>query len=204
MIAGRRQPRAAADLLGRARRNHGLHDGATAHPARAPQRGRDGERVGPITSPPASQPCCQCYGATFWAGIDELLIGARADDVMELTEFDEGPLPADWTGELERAASPCASRHPARRARAKCCAPTATRRTTRSTDVLASGRRTRPNGTVCATAAPASSRNSPPNWPSAPRWRPARLCAHRAQQRPTSIPRHRWPLRCRARCRSMN
>jgi hypothetical protein len=43
-----------------------------------------------------------CYGATFWAGIDELLIGARADDVMELTEFDEGPLPADWAGELER------------------------------------------------------------------------------------------------------
>jgi tRNA(Arg) A34 adenosine deaminase TadA len=41
-----------------------------------------------------------CYGATFWAGIDELLIGARAEDVMELTEFDEGPLPADWIGEL--------------------------------------------------------------------------------------------------------
>ena len=26
--------------------------------------------------------------------------GARAEDVMELTEFDEGPLPADWVGEL--------------------------------------------------------------------------------------------------------
>ncbi len=37
-----------------------------------------------------------------WAGIDELLIGARAEDVEELTEFDEGPLPADWIGELER------------------------------------------------------------------------------------------------------
>jgi len=37
-----------------------------------------------------------------WAGIDELLIGARSDDVEELTEFDEGPLPADWVGELER------------------------------------------------------------------------------------------------------
>jgi tRNA(Arg) A34 adenosine deaminase TadA len=43
-----------------------------------------------------------CYGASFWAGIDEILIGARASDVMELTEFDEGPLPADWIGELER------------------------------------------------------------------------------------------------------
>jgi hypothetical protein len=37
-----------------------------------------------------------------WAGVDELLIGARAEDVEELTEFDEGPLPADWVGELQR------------------------------------------------------------------------------------------------------
>jgi tRNA(Arg) A34 adenosine deaminase TadA len=50
----------------------------------------------------SAQPCCQCYGATFWAGVDRLLIGARAEDVTELTEFDEGPLPADWIGELER------------------------------------------------------------------------------------------------------
>jgi tRNA(Arg) A34 adenosine deaminase TadA len=50
----------------------------------------------------SAQPCCQCYGATIWAGIDELLIGARSEDVEELTEFDEGPLPSDWIGELER------------------------------------------------------------------------------------------------------
>ncbi|HET7843661.1 MAG TPA: nucleoside deaminase [Xanthomonadales bacterium] len=50
----------------------------------------------------SAQPCCQCYGASFWAGIDLLEIGARADDVEALTEFDEGPLPADWVGELER------------------------------------------------------------------------------------------------------
>ena len=50
----------------------------------------------------SAQPCCQCYGATVWAGIDELLIGARSQDVEELTEFDEGPLPADWIGELEK------------------------------------------------------------------------------------------------------
>ena len=50
----------------------------------------------------SSQPCCQCYGACVWAGIDELLIGARAEDVEELTDFDEGPLPADWIGELTR------------------------------------------------------------------------------------------------------
>jgi tRNA(Arg) A34 adenosine deaminase TadA len=57
---------------------------------------------GPIVLATSSQPCCQCYGATIWAGIDRLLIGARAEDVMALTEFDEGPLPADWIGELER------------------------------------------------------------------------------------------------------
>jgi len=50
----------------------------------------------------SAQPCCQCYGATIWAGIDELLIGARSTDVEELTEFDEGPLPGDWIGELEK------------------------------------------------------------------------------------------------------
>ena len=50
----------------------------------------------------SSQPCCQCYGAMIWAGVDALLIGARSEDVMRLTEFDEGPLPTDWIGELTR------------------------------------------------------------------------------------------------------
>ncbi|RDZ27554.1 nucleoside deaminase [Lysobacter silvisoli] len=58
--------------------------------------------TGAMTLATSSQPCCMCYGASFWAGIDTLLIGARSQDVMELTEFDEGPLPADWVGELER------------------------------------------------------------------------------------------------------
>lgn len=61
-----------------------------------------GNRQGRYTLATSSQPCCQCYGATIWAGIDRLLIGARSEDVMALTEFDEGPLPADWIGELER------------------------------------------------------------------------------------------------------
>ena len=65
-------------------------------------RDDDGRAVGPITLATSSQPCCQCYGATIWAGIDRLLIGARAEDVMALTPFDEGPLPADWIGELEQ------------------------------------------------------------------------------------------------------
>ena len=62
----------------------------------------DGRASGPWTLATSAQPCCQCYGATVWAGVDRLLIGARAEDVHELTEFDEGPLPADWTGELAR------------------------------------------------------------------------------------------------------
>lgn len=60
-----------------------------------------GHRLGRYTLATSSQPCCQCYGATVWAGIDRLLIGARSEDVMALTEFDEGPLPDDWIGELE-------------------------------------------------------------------------------------------------------
>lgn len=65
-------------------------------------RDADDRAVGPIVLATSAQPCCQCYGATVWAGIDRLLIGARAEDVMALTEFDEGPLPADWVGELEK------------------------------------------------------------------------------------------------------
>ncbi len=65
-------------------------------------RSDDGRPLGPYTLVASSQPCCQCYGATVWAGIDRLLIGARTEDVTSLTEFDEGPLPADWIGELER------------------------------------------------------------------------------------------------------
>lgn len=65
-------------------------------------RDETGQPAGRYALATSAQPCCQCYGATVWAGIDRLLIGARAEDVMRLTEFDEGPLPADWIGELER------------------------------------------------------------------------------------------------------
>lgn len=58
----------------------------------------DGRRYTLATS---AQPCCQCYGAIAWAGIDELVIAARAEDTGSLAGFDEGPLPADWVGELE-------------------------------------------------------------------------------------------------------
>ncbi|MCG6118495.1 MAG: nucleoside deaminase [Aquimonas sp.] len=66
------------------------------------QRFRINEDAPGVTLATSSQPCCMCYGATFWAGIDTLLIGARSEDVMTLTQFDEGPLPVDWKGELEQ------------------------------------------------------------------------------------------------------
>ncbi|MCC6594013.1 MAG: nucleoside deaminase [Xanthomonadales bacterium] len=66
------------------------------------QRFRLNESGEKITLATSSQPCCQCFGATVWAGIDRLLIGARSEDVESLTGFDEGPLPADWVGELQR------------------------------------------------------------------------------------------------------
>ncbi|MFY8061223.1 MAG: deaminase, partial [Arenimonas sp.] len=46
---------------------------------------QNGERIVLATS---SQPCAMCYGASFWAGIDAVLIGARADDVQSLAGFD--------------------------------------------------------------------------------------------------------------------
>lgn len=58
-----------------------------------------GER---ITLASSAQPCSMCYGALIWAGIDEVLIAASSDDVQSLAGFDEGPLPADWAGELEK------------------------------------------------------------------------------------------------------
>ncbi len=66
------------------------------------QRARLNETGEPFTLATSAQPCCQCYGASVWAGIDTMLIGARSEDVESLTQFDEGPLPVDWMGELER------------------------------------------------------------------------------------------------------
>jgi tRNA(Arg) A34 adenosine deaminase TadA len=66
------------------------------------QRYRLNEDGSRYTLASSAQPCCQCFGALIWAGVSELLIGARADDVEKLAGFDEGPLPADWIGELRK------------------------------------------------------------------------------------------------------
>ena len=66
------------------------------------QRFRLNETGGRYTLATSAQPCCQCFGALIWAGIDVLLVGARGEDVESLTEFDEGPLPPDWIAQLQR------------------------------------------------------------------------------------------------------
>lgn len=50
----------------------------------------------------SAQPCVMCFGAVLWSGVRSLVFSARAEDVTELLGFDEGPLPADWPGELQR------------------------------------------------------------------------------------------------------
>lgn len=66
-------------------------------PRLAGDGGADSPRVTLVTS---AQPCVMCFGAVLWAGIDELVIGARGDDVEALAGFDEGPMPPDWAWEL--------------------------------------------------------------------------------------------------------
>ena len=51
-------------------------------------RDADGNAIGPVTLATSSQPCCQCYGATVWAGIDRLLVGARGIEVVRDIERD--------------------------------------------------------------------------------------------------------------------
>jgi tRNA(Arg) A34 adenosine deaminase TadA len=48
----------------------------------------------------SAQMCAMCYGASVWAGINRILIGARRGDVESLTEFDEGPMPRNWIAGL--------------------------------------------------------------------------------------------------------
>ncbi len=49
----------------------------------------------PYTLYTSAEPCCQCFGAFVWSGIDALVLGASTADV-ERIGFDEGPKPKDW------------------------------------------------------------------------------------------------------------
>lgn len=48
-----------------------------------------------LTLVTSAAPCCQCFGAIVWAGVDRLVCGATTADV-EAIGFDEGPKPKDW------------------------------------------------------------------------------------------------------------
>ncbi len=69
----------------------------------AQQRRRDRlSDVGrPLTLVSTTDPCCQCFGALIWAGVERLLCGATTADA-EAIGFDEGPKPEGWAAVLER------------------------------------------------------------------------------------------------------
>jgi len=48
------------------------------------------------------RPCAMCYGATLWSGVRELVIPGSDSALEDITGFDEGPVVADWEGELTR------------------------------------------------------------------------------------------------------
>jgi tRNA(Arg) A34 adenosine deaminase TadA len=50
----------------------------------------------------SSQPCLMCLGAVLWSGVTRLTYAATAADVQGILGFDEGPLPRDWQGELNK------------------------------------------------------------------------------------------------------
>lgn len=54
----------------------------------------------------SAQPCIQCYGNTWWSGVQALTIGARAEDVESIVGFHEGPLPANWEQLLQQRPAP--------------------------------------------------------------------------------------------------
>jgi tRNA(Arg) A34 adenosine deaminase TadA len=49
----------------------------------------------------SSEPCAMCFGAVCWAGVRDLVTGARAADVRAIG-FDEGPKPDAWVAALQQ------------------------------------------------------------------------------------------------------
>jgi tRNA(Arg) A34 adenosine deaminase TadA len=47
----------------------------------------------------SSEPCVQCLGACYWAGLSRLVCGAPVE-LAEAVGFDEGPRAADWKEQL--------------------------------------------------------------------------------------------------------
>jgi tRNA(Arg) A34 adenosine deaminase TadA len=55
--------------------------------------------AGPYTLFSSAEPCCQCFGALIWSGVQELVCAANTSDV-EAIGFDEGPKPQPWADVL--------------------------------------------------------------------------------------------------------
>jgi len=69
---------------------------------RAQQAVRTGvTTAGPLRLYTSTEPCCQCFGAVVWSGVERLVCAATTQDA-EAIGFDEGPKPHDWTAQLER------------------------------------------------------------------------------------------------------
>lgn len=47
-------------------------------------------------------PCAMCFGAVLWSGIRSLVIAGADPEMMTITGFDEGPMPAEWRTELAK------------------------------------------------------------------------------------------------------
>jgi tRNA(Arg) A34 adenosine deaminase TadA len=54
----------------------------------------------PFTLVTSAEPCCQCFGALIWAGVERVVCGAATEDVQAIG-FDEGPKPERWADVLE-------------------------------------------------------------------------------------------------------
>lgn len=61
--------------------------------------GEPSRAVRPITLVTSAEPCCQCFGALVWSGVDRMVCGATTADV-EAIGFDEGPKPERWIDRL--------------------------------------------------------------------------------------------------------
>jgi len=57
-------------------------------------------RAGAYSLVASTEPCCQCFGALVWSGIQRLVCGANTGDA-EAIGFDEGPKPEAWVRSLE-------------------------------------------------------------------------------------------------------
>ena len=63
--------------------------------------GAQPEAAGPLTLFTSCEPCCQCFGAVVWSGVNRLVCGAVTSDA-EAVGFDEGPKPEGWPATLEQ------------------------------------------------------------------------------------------------------